>query len=139
MNILKKLWEAAYNLSAEDRKKTVRWAVAVASVAVASVLVAAGIMALDVVPAESPVWEAILQSRLVLTRLALALPLLFLGWLFKTFLYQTYENTALGKRTVIWVKTDSDTIRAMKTRNAGTIQAALMLACVLGLLLGVLR
>lgn len=133
------LWQAAYNLTPEQRKRSVRVAAWIGAVLVLLVIFAAGKAAGAVVPAEHPVWEAVLQSRLVLVRMVISIPLLILGTLAAVALYQVIENTELGKRLLIWAESDDARVEAEKTSNAGTLLGKLLLACILGLALGVLR
>jgi hypothetical protein len=133
------LWTAAWDLTPEERSRTVRVCSWIAFVLVLIVLAGAGSTAGRVVPAEHPVWEAILQTRLVLVRLVLTVPLLVIGATAAVLLYQLLENTELGRRLLIWHYSDDAHTQATKTRNGGSLLATLLAACILGILLGVLR
>lgn len=142
---LKDIDAAAHKLQREDLHRSVRAGVAVAMLLAVLLLFGAGRVAGQVVPAEHPFWEAVLQAKLVLVRTVLANLPLIQGLLVAYLAYQVYENTELGRRTVIWhldecgAPDERVEIRAAKTRNAGLIQAALVAGCVLGYLQGVLR
>ncbi len=133
------LWEAAYNVTPEDRKRSVRIASGIGIALVVLVIFVAGKTAGQVVPAEHPIWEAVLQARLILVRLLVALPLLVLAAFAAVTIYQVVENTELGRRLLIWASSDDAHTQAQKTRNGGALLASLLAACIVGLLLGVLR
>jgi hypothetical protein len=135
----KDLWSAAYNLHPDTCKRTVRIAGILAVLLVVVVLFGAAAIAGRVVPAENPVWEAILQTRLAFVRMGLAIPVLILAAVSGVTLFQVLENTQLGKRLLIWADGDDPQVKAQKTRNAGALLSALILSCIVGLLLGVLR
>lgn len=139
LNHLRHLWHAAYNLTVVERRCSVRAACGLAGVLLLAVLLWAVVVARVQVGADHPLWEAVLQARMVLVRLILALPVLVLGLLAAVAAYQTLENTELGRRLLIWDPSDDARVEATKTGNAGTLLASLVLACVLGLLWGVLR
>ena len=134
------LWSAALDLTSEQRRSSVRIAAWVGFVIVAMTLLAAGGTAGRVVPADHPIWEAVLQTRLALVRLVLAVPLMVIGAISAVAIFQVLENSALGARiTDINDPAAQAEEWAAALRNRGTILAALFLACILGLLFGVLR
>lgn len=133
------LLSAPFHLTAEQRKASVRFAGGFAVAALLLVLVGAiRLAALNPAP-DHPLWEAVANTRVVLARLGLALALVICGVIGALVEYQILENSELGRRTVIWDQADDPGVKACKTRNAGTLQAALLVANILGLLLGVLR
>jgi hypothetical protein len=138
----KHLWSAAFDLTDLQRRRTVRIVAGIALALVFSTLLGAWLLARHVVPAESPVWEAVLQTKLALVRLVLAVPLVVIGASLALAIYQVVENSALGTRLLL-VNTFADPTpnpeTGAKVRNRGTLLAALFVACILGLLIGVLR
>lgn len=138
------LFEAAWKLSPEQRRRTVRWALGLAGVVLLVVLFAAGRTATTDAPAENPVWEVVILYRLALARLVLVLALLPAAVAAAVLIYQTLENSNLGKRLLIWSQSDTQpleaiSVQAAKTRNGGVILAVLLGGCIVGVLLGVLR
>lgn len=139
LKVFKDLLAAAFDLTEVERRRTVRIVSMLAALLVAVVIAWAWRTSGNVVPAESPVWEAVLQTRLVLVRIVLAVPLVVIGAYTALLIFQALENSALGARLFIVVKTDFEMTREAKVKNRGTVLAALFIACILGLLLGVLR
>ena len=133
------LWSAAYNLTPLERRASVRFACGVGVAALAVILLLALRVAGTQVGVEHPLWEAVLQARAVLVRLILAVPVLIFALLGAEASHQTLENTELGRRTMTWDSSDNERVMAEKTRNAGSLHAALVLAWILGLCWGVLR
>lgn len=138
-DFLSHLFANAFDLTPEQRQRSVRIAAWVGGLLVLVVLFAAGRTAGQVVPAEHPIWEAVLQTRLALVRLVMALPLPLIGTVAGVVIYQVFENSELGKRLVVPAGTDDAHVEAQKVRNGGAILAALVGACILGFMLGVLR
>lgn len=133
------LWTAGYNLTPDQRRRTVRYATATAAALLAVLLFAAGKAAAQSVPADHPVWEAVLQARLALVRLALAVPIVIVALACGLTIYQVMENSELGKRLWQWHESDDAYTQAAKTRNGGMVLAAILGSCILAFLLGILR
>lgn len=133
------LFEAARNLSPEDRKKWVR----IAAGGAMALIILVGFLIVwisgRVVPAESPVWEAALQGRLIIVRLIVALGLIPFGVLLGSVVHAAIEKTEQGRRLWTWADADTAVVRAEKTRNSGAYLLTITAAIVLGLLIGVLR
>lgn len=139
---MKDLFLAAYNLTTEQRKRTVQIALAIAGVILVAVIFSAGGTATTEASAEHPIWEVVILYRLALARMFLAVALIPAGALAAVTLYQTIENTDLGKRLLVWTSPENyeaTGVMAAKTRNGGYLLASLLFACILGLLVGVLR
>ena len=132
-------WLASRNLSSEKRKLLVRISVGVSSVLVALIIFLMGTYARVTVPAESPIWEIALQLRLILVRLFVAVGLIPLGVFLAIVAHSAFSKTEKARRLWTWATNDTAIVKAQKTQNAGNFLNALIVACVLGLLLGVLR
>lgn len=136
---LRDLWTAAYNLTHEERARSVQIAAWLGAALVAAGIALTERVAEHTVGADSPWWDSVLIARLGLTRLAMAIPLLVLAVFLALLCYQVIENSNLGRRLLIWHANDGVQTKAQKTRNAGALLATLLLTFVVGLLLGVLR
>lgn len=136
---LSEIYEAARNLTPDQRRRWVRKAALAAALVVAAVLSLLAWIAGRVVPAESPIWEAALQGRLIAVRLVVALGLIPFGVFIATHIHNLLENTDQCRRLWTWTETDTAVVKAEKTRNSGEFLKVLVLAIVLGLLIGVLR
>lgn len=142
MGWFRDLFAAAHKLTDEQRRKTVRVAVGAAVVVLLVVLFAAGRTASTQLAAEHPVWEIVILFRLALARTVLALALLPLAVFGAVVTFQALENSELGKRLLTWREPEAfepTSVQAQKTANGGRLLAALLFACIVGLLVGVLR
>ena len=137
--MLKRLFDSPHTMTVDERKGVTRSAGKVAAFSVGFVVTLALLTASNVVPAENPWWDAILQARLVLVRLVLAVPLICIGYYLALVLYAAFSKTAVGRQIVIHEDGEGANMHGFKTSNSGFIVALLMLSCIGGLLLGVLK
>ena len=142
MDWFRNLFAAAHKLTPDQRRKTVRIAAALAAVVLFVVLLGASRTAVTEPGADHPVWEVVVLFRLALARTILALALLPLAVFGAVVTYQALENSELGKRLLVWREPESfeaGSVQAQKTANGGRLLATLLAACIIGLLVGVLR
>lgn len=139
--MLSKLFNAAHTMSLDERKSVTRWAGAVAGIAVLVIVALAVDAARTPVGSDSAWWDAVLQARLVLVRLVLAAAIIAIGYFTSLVLYHAFAKTAIGRSLVVFKEDDTDgaNMHSFKTSNGGFIQAMLFVACIGGLLIGVLR
>jgi thiol:disulfide interchange protein len=134
-----KLFHASSLLTPEERKSVTRTSGIIAGIAVLFIVALACVTAGNVVSADSPWWDAVLQARLILFRLTFAIVLIAVGFYTALVLFSVFAKTALGHRTVVPQDGEGTTLSGFKIGNAGFVQGLLMLACIAGLLVGVLR
>lgn len=142
MDWFRNLFAAAHKLTPDQRRKTVRFAAILAAVVVFVVLLGASRTAVTEPGADHPVWEVVILFRLALARTVLSLALLPLAVFVAVVTFQTIENSELGKRLMVWRPTEeyeAVAVQSQKTANAGRLLSALLFACIIGLLVGVLR
>lgn len=154
------LFSATFDLTKEERRRSVRIASWAAVALVVIILAAAGATAGNVVAADDPIWEAVLQTRIALVRLPLAVVLVVIGAIIAVVIYQVLENSRLGDRVLgaFFVRAadpeesigpvcgedyplpdGQNIVFAEPVSSRSSILAALFVACILGLLIGVLR
>lgn len=143
---MKWIWEAAYNLSLDQKQKVVRFSILVFACALVAVLSVVGYTALSEAHPENPLWEIVILYRLAIAKLVLSLVLMPVGFFVGLTMYQIFEASQLGKRLVLWKdKTDiyshpePVSVCAAKTRNGGFILGCLAFGCIIGLMMGVLK
>ena len=142
MDWFRNLFTAAHKLTPDQKRKTVRGAALLAGLVLLVILFSASRVAVTEPGADHPVWEVVILFRLALARTILALALLPLAVFGAVVTYQAIENSELGKRLMVWRPTEeyeSGAVQSQKTANAGRLLSALMFACIVGLLVGVLR
>lgn len=132
-------FEAGRNLTLNRRKFWITLVGGLSSVLVLLVVFLAGKYATLTVPAESPLWEMALQFRLIAARMFVALALIPAGIFLAFVAHSSISKTEKARRHWTWAIGDTSEVRAAKTSNSGRMLDTLMLAIVLGLLLGVLR
>jgi hypothetical protein len=139
--MLRKFFTSAHTMDLAERKSVTRWAGAIAGVAVLVIVALAMAAARTSVGADSAWWDAVLQARLVLVRLVLAAAIMAIGYFASLILYHAFAKTAIGRSLVVWKEDDTDgaNMHGYKTSNGGFIMAMLFVACIGGLLIGVLR
>lgn len=133
------LKQAAYNLTPKQRKIVVGVGLISATVATVVILAAGFHVAAQIVPAESPVWEAALQLRLILVRLAVTPAVVTLAVALGLGLEAVFGKTELARRLWTWAPTDTEGVKAEKTRNYGNFVTITLTGLIIGLLFGVLR
>ena len=139
MSWITDLRQAAYNLTPKQRKIVVGVGIASAVLATVAILAGGFHIAAQIVPAESPVWEAALQLRLILIRLAVAPAIVTLAVGLGLGLEAVFGKTELARRLFVWAPTDTDIVKAEKTRNYGNFVTITLAGLIVGLLFGVLR
>lgn len=139
--MLGKLFTSAHTMDLAERKSVTRWAGIVAGAAVLLIVTTAADAARTTVGTDSAWWDAVLQARLVLVRLVLAAAIMAIGYFASLILYHAFAKTAIGRSLVVWKDDDTDgaNMHGYKTSNGGFIMAMLFVACIGGLLIGVLR
>lgn len=129
MTWIKDLFQAAYDLTVDQRKKTVRITGWIAVGALALTLAITGFFAQMEVGAESPLWEISIKARVVLLDEFMGLG----KWITTSFLaimtWQAIDNSNLGKRIFHWHPADSEQVKSAKKLNAALILSALLAAC----------
>lgn len=133
------LFTAAFKLTDDQRRKTVRAVAVLAGLILICCLLLASHTATSEPGADHPIWEVAILFRLALARLILAIALIPASAFIGVALYQVLENTQLGKRLLVWSDSDTGEVMARKVANAGLLASVCLATCIVGLLLGVLR
>jgi len=139
MRFIKDLLSHPGAVSNDRKSELTRVSILIAWLMVAVVLVVVIIFACLNVGDHSSLWDAVLQARWALFRLVLSLGLILVGGGVAILIFNALECTELGKRLFVPDEQDFTGLHTIKVSNAGTILGFLFLACIAGLLLGVLR
>ena len=127
MTWLRDLWTAAYNLTPEQRSRSVRIASITAALLVVLVFLLGGHAASKTEPSDSALWEVAIMARLVLGRTVAALALWVLSVAAALAAFQAVDNSSLGKRLWMWTD-EQDPVKDAKKANAARVLCALILA-----------
>lgn len=128
---LKDLFASAYNLTADQRRTSVRWVCGIAAVVLLLTIFLAGKAAATTTSAEHPLWEIVIKARLALFDGLLGIGKWILTCAMAYLTWNALDNANVGKRLFMWgaIEPESDAVRAAKMLNAGLLLATLLLAC----------
>lgn len=139
MEWIKDWLKARYNLLPERAKKVVRIVAGIGILLLVLSIFTAGWFAGMKQEWWEPLYEVVQSARITLWRSVLAVGLIVGAVAMAMLIYQWIELTDLGKRLFQWHEEDVFEVCSTKTRNAGMLLCSLMVATILGLLVGVLR